>query len=267
MDTRRTEILEVLSHLPSRPRHSRPLLFVHGAYTGAWCWEEHFLPYFADQGYSAYALSLRGHGTSWGADNLDWWSIHDYVEDVRRVVAELDETPVLIGHSMGGFVVQKYLETAEAPAAVLMNAVPPQGLLNSSLILAVSRPSLMLDLNRILEGEMVEPDALRQALFAQPVPPEDLTRYFQHMQRESRRALWDMTLFNLPQTFRMSRPPMLVLGAENDALIPASDVRATGAIYGVGAEIFPDLGHGMMLERDWTQVAERIRSWLDEQGQ
>jgi non-heme chloroperoxidase len=23
----------------------RPLLFVHGAFAGAWCWSRHFLPY------------------------------------------------------------------------------------------------------------------------------------------------------------------------------------------------------------------------------
>jgi non-heme chloroperoxidase len=36
---------------------------------------------------------------------------------------------VLIGHSMGGMVLQKYLEKREAPAVVLMSSVPPQGLL------------------------------------------------------------------------------------------------------------------------------------------
>ena len=38
---------------PARPRRGRPdptpLLFVHGAWHGAWCWEEHFLDRFAER--------------------------------------------------------------------------------------------------------------------------------------------------------------------------------------------------------------------------
>ncbi|MBC7517162.1 MAG: alpha/beta hydrolase [Alkalinema sp. FL-bin-369] len=42
-----------------------PIFFVHGAWHAAWC-RENFLPYFANHGYAAYAVSLRGHGTSEG---------------------------------------------------------------------------------------------------------------------------------------------------------------------------------------------------------
>ncbi len=41
-----------------------PLLFIHGAWHGAWCWDEHFLDFFANNGFHAVALSLRGHGNS-----------------------------------------------------------------------------------------------------------------------------------------------------------------------------------------------------------
>ena len=37
-----------------------------GRRMGAWCWAEHFLDFFADRGFDAYALSLRGHGRSGG---------------------------------------------------------------------------------------------------------------------------------------------------------------------------------------------------------
>jgi hypothetical protein len=33
--------------------HPTPLLFVHGAAHGAWCWDEHFLDFFAEKGYIA----------------------------------------------------------------------------------------------------------------------------------------------------------------------------------------------------------------------
>jgi non-heme chloroperoxidase len=40
----------------------------------------------------------------------------------------------------------------------------------------------------------------------------------------------------------------------------------TARSYGVEAEIFPGMGHGLMLERDWRKVAERVLAWLREQG-
>jgi len=37
-----------------------PLVFVHGSYHAAWCWAEHWLPFFSSSGYDCYAVSLLG---------------------------------------------------------------------------------------------------------------------------------------------------------------------------------------------------------------
>ncbi len=44
--------LEVITHKP-KAVSSTPILFVHGAWHGAWCWEN-FLPYFAERGYESH---------------------------------------------------------------------------------------------------------------------------------------------------------------------------------------------------------------------
>ncbi len=271
MNNARFGDLEVLVHSPSakvgkKLRHETPLLFIHGAYTAAWCWEEHFLPYFAEQGYISYALSLSGHGGSRGRKNLDSFGIQDYVADVAEVVAELEQPPVLIGHSMGGFVVQKYLEKQEAPAAVLMCSVPPQGLMSAAFGMMFQKPGLMSDLNSLMSGGRVSAETLREALFAQPVELDDLTRFLRYSQSESPHAVWDMTLFNLPHPSRVNRAPLLVLGGQMDQLIPASLVEMTARTYAVDAEIFPGMGHGLMLERDWRVVADTIKDWLAGEG-
>jgi len=256
--------LELITRRPEAGAHGRPLLFVHGAYAGAWCWDEHFLPYFAGHGYTAHALSLSGHGGSPDRARLDGYSIDDYVGDVVRVVETLGNSPVLIGHSMGGFVVQKYLEHGDAPAAVLLSSVPPQGLMASALGLAFRRPSLMNDLNRLLGGGRVDVESLRRALFHQPVDKADLRRYLRASQPESHRAIWDMSLFNLPRVHLVGRIPLLVVGAAHDELIPPGQVELTARSYGVAAHIVPDIGHGMMLERGWQNVAEMVRKWLEQ---
>lgn len=42
--------LELLTEQPAAGAHATPILFVHGAYHGAWTYR-HWLPYFADHGY------------------------------------------------------------------------------------------------------------------------------------------------------------------------------------------------------------------------
>ena len=264
MSMRSPDTLEVLCRTPEGSAHRTPLLFIHGAYMSAQCWEENFLPWFSERGWPAHAVSLSGHGASRRRDHLDFYSLDDYTRDVAEVVASLPSPPVLIGHSMGGMVVQKYLERHDAPAVVLMASVPPQGLMGSAFGLLLKKPNLLTDLNRIMTGSEVNIDSLREALFNQPVEEEALRRYYRMSQPESHRALWDMTLFNLPQPGRMRRPPMLVLGASHDHLLPPDQVHMTARTYGQAAEIFPDMGHGMMLERDWMDVARRIAGWLEE---
>src|SRR5664280_9489 len=61
------EMLEVIDKGHVTEAHPSPLLFVHGGCHAAWCWDEHFLDYFASHGFRAAAVSLRAHGGS-GSD-------------------------------------------------------------------------------------------------------------------------------------------------------------------------------------------------------
>jgi len=67
--------IELITRKPDDKPKATSLLFVHGKWHGAWCWDEHFLPYFAAYGYDSTALSLRGHADSEGREGLRWYSI------------------------------------------------------------------------------------------------------------------------------------------------------------------------------------------------
>ena len=121
--------LEVIKETPSEVAHPNPILFIHGMWHAAWCWTEYFLPYFSQHGYITYALSLRGHGSSEGNKNLRWSSLDDYLTDVTQVIRQMEKPPILVGHSMGGMIIQKYLEKNKTPAAVLLASTPPKGVL------------------------------------------------------------------------------------------------------------------------------------------
>ena len=53
--------LEMISKYPVKDQHPTPLLFIHGTLHTAACWDAHFLDYFAQHGFAAHALNLRGH--------------------------------------------------------------------------------------------------------------------------------------------------------------------------------------------------------------
>ena len=61
---------------------------------------------------------------------------------------------------------------------------------------------------------------------------------------------------------RRVHAPMLVLGAEQDAFFTVDEVRRTARAYRTEAEIFPGMGHDVMLDTDWRNVADRIDAWM-----
>jgi non-heme chloroperoxidase len=73
-----------------------------------------------------------------------------------------------------------------------------------------------------------------------------------------------MSMFNLPNLQQMNRPPMLILGAEKDVLVPAFLVQTTAQTYGLHAHIFHDMGHAVTHEKEWPLVAATIGKWLEE---
>jgi pimeloyl-ACP methyl ester carboxylesterase len=260
-------VLEVIDKGCVSEAHPVPLLFVHGAWHAAWCWDENFLSFFADKGYRAAALSFRGHGDSQTAKPLRACSVADYVEDVSAVADRLPSAPVVIGHSMGGLIVQKYLEEHSAPAAVLMTSIPPKGNLGNALRWARRHPW---DFARMtVTGKALPyintPPLARERFFSQHTPEADVRRYAARLQEDSSRIGIDCLLLRLPRPKRVTTP-MLVLGAEEDGAHTRNEILATAHAYGTEAEFFPDMGHNMMLEQGWIAVAERIDTWLSVNG-
>ena len=128
---------QLIVRAPATPTSRPPLLFVHGSFHAAWCYEEHWLPFFAAAGYDSYALSLRDQGASGvrpggGAAG----TLEQHAEDVASLARSLPSPPVLVGHSFGGLVVQQCVSSRVAAPPVagvaLLCSVPPDG--NSAMV-------------------------------------------------------------------------------------------------------------------------------------
>ncbi|MBL8102219.1 MAG: alpha/beta fold hydrolase, partial [Anaerolineales bacterium] len=194
-------------------------------------------------------------------------SIMDYVRDVADVANALPTPPVLVGHSMVGFIVQKYLEQNNAPAGVLLAPAPPFGVWHGTWLVFKHSPLTLLKiLTQFRLAPVVEtPESTRWAFFSHDIPREQLLKYHANMNDESFRMYLDLLGLNLVNTKKV-KTPLLVLGARDDTVISNGDVEKTAKAYNTQAEIFPNMAHDMMLEAGWKPVAERILNWLKEKG-
>ncbi len=260
-------LLEIIDKDGSSNEDAVPLLFVHGGLHAAWCWDEHFLDYFSQHGYRAVAPSWRCHGRSSTTKPIAKCSLGDYLDDVRSVVLTLNRPPVLIGHSTGGFLIQKYLERYDAPAGVLMASTPPTGVLRSSMRTWRRHPWTALRANAVGRSHEIfnDPARCRANFFSAHTPEEIVASCAARIEPESMRAVFLDQLFGKPKTERITTP-LLVLGAEHDNMISNKEVHSTARSYGTNAVIFSGMGHNMMVEPGWRDVADCIRAWLADRG-
>lgn len=255
--------LEIIRERAQGTERASPLLFVHGAWHGAWCWERHFLPWFAERGFHAYALSLRGHGASEGHSRLRRFGIKHYVADLRDAVAAIDGNPILVGHSMGGLVVQRYLEKHRAPGAVLLAPVPINGALAATLRIARRHPGPFIRTNLMLKlwPIVASPQLARELLFSVATPEAVVQETWRRLQDESYRAYIGM-LVRRPRPGRIETP-VHVMGGGADRVFTVDEIRATAHAYGAPPEIIAGVGHDLMLETQWESVAEAVLSRIE----
>lgn len=230
------------------------IVFVHGMAHGAWCWEEHFIPYFEKLGYNCVAFDLPGHEVQ-GSTRRISYSLGDYVEALHRVVANLEAPPIIIGHSMGGMILQHFLKTGTCKKAVLLGSVPPEGVLAASFRVLLRYPGVIPYLiSRDLVGaftrfpKLILNDPALSGRYAPLMCAESFVAYLGLM---------------LPFHHRTS-VPLLVVGGSADGLITVQEFANTAKLYKAKLEIIKGGSHDLMLDKDFEKTAEVIKSWLEE---
>jgi pimeloyl-ACP methyl ester carboxylesterase len=253
--------LEIIT--AGKPSGRPALLFVHGSFCGAWVWAEHFLPFFAEAGWRCVAVSLRGHGKSAGREHLDSFGLAEYVADVATAASGLDRL-VVVGHSMGGLVAQRFVQRHKAAGLALLAPASLSGLGGSFVAMSLRHPSLLRALRRVQSGKLEAADleAIARGLFSQDFPENLALRYLRLFQRESLRANMELTA---PQWFSvLGRPrlPALVIGGRDDCFVPSADVWLTSMVWGAETHVLDDVPHAMMLDTSWRLPAGFLAGWL-----
>lgn len=107
---------------------SKTIVFVHGMYMNPLCWE-HWVDYFQSKGYRSAAPAWPGRDQPVDTlrrqhpdPQLGALTLSNVLEELADTIKALDEKPILVGHSMGGLVVQLLLQRDLAVAGVAIDS-------------------------------------------------------------------------------------------------------------------------------------------------
>lgn len=204
-----SDVLQVI-----HPQERGRALLVHGAGGDSYQWASALIPELFKAGYSVCAPTLPGHGRS--VDPTDA-QLQDLLECVAANASAF-QPDVIVGHSMGGYLVQRHLESHRVPRAVLLASLPP------SVPVADDLSHVKAELHCAHSRAVID-SALPQA------PNVDVDSA-------------------LPIN-------VTVIGGHSDRVVPKPWVRYTARRYGVTPQ-FVDSGHNMMRGRASASVAQAI---------
>jgi pimeloyl-ACP methyl ester carboxylesterase len=252
-----------------RPSTQKPdLLFVHGGYVNAKCWLVHLVPFFQAAGFTCHTLDLRGHGQSEGVEHLHHFGIDDYADDVETALASITSPVILIGHSMGCLVIQRYLERedAQARAAVFMAPVPPSGTAASAMHLTLKYPGFFQAVSAATNGVLSQEhaDLMTQIYFSPGIQTAEILRFADMVGPESFKAITEMAFLAMRGPHGHQPLPALVIGGENDAVFPDHTLNDTGLLWNAQVERIGGAGHMFIVDDHHHEACRLVLNWVQQ---
>ncbi|MEK7638608.1 MAG: alpha/beta hydrolase [Patescibacteria group bacterium] len=237
----------------------KDIVFIHMSWGSSWALNN-YLTFFSKHGYRCHALDLRGHGQSGGT--VEGASMRDYVEDVATVVTALGlQSPIVIGHSMGGLVAMMYGAAYPVAAVVSLDGSPTfeaQGTSGEEIYPAAYRPTDAGMPTNPLKAMMALPD----------IYPWHMMQLKKHLTVESGVARSDRKRgVSIPK--ESIKAPLFFVGAEKGTSLPfgIGIAKATAGAQYYNAPVYEVKGAthpGLLIGKYWKDAAEAILKWLQE---
>jgi pimeloyl-ACP methyl ester carboxylesterase len=194
-------------------------------------------------------------------------TIGQVADHYARIVSALPAAPILIGHSLGGLLVQLLLDRGLGMAGVGIGAPPPRGAVRGLSFGCGAFPSLL-----TLRGWKRAPTlSLRRfsANFAQTLPvAERAALHRRYLVPEARKILFEAALgIGTSVNFgNADRSPLLLVTGEEDRIVRPSVVRAVYRAYlrspvETAMRIVPRRSHWLLTEPGWEEVADFCIAW------
>jgi non-heme chloroperoxidase len=251
---------------------AKSIVMIHGMWGGAWCWDI-FKSYFEDKGYQCYVPILRHHDIEPGdtpPKELGTTSLVDYVADLEAYIKKLPEKPIIMGHSMGGLLVQMLSQKDLATKSVLLTPAPPAD------IHAISCSVFKCFLSMFLQwGFWRKPHRIpfERAVFAflHQLPEHQRKIEYNKLVYESGQASSEIGLWLLDPNKAskvdesLITAPQLIITASNDRIVPAVVVRKIAKKYSRTADFkeFENHSHWLIGEECWEEVANYVLDWIE----
>jgi lysophospholipase len=249
---------------PGAPRAACVMVHGFGEHAGRYA---HVAVWLAARGVAVFALDQRGSGRSPGTRG-HVARFAQYLGDIvalRRLVAAEAPGPLLLfGHSHGGLVVLRYLETApDGVAGAIVTSPylalafrPPRWKRWLAVALADVAPALPLPTGVVLEHLSRDP-AVVEAVRYDPDCHRRITPRAHRETLEAQRAV-------MAERNRIAVPVFLGL-AGDDRLVSTPAARAFAAdLPGeVTVRVYPGFFHEILNEPDRGRVLADVEPWLD----
>jgi pimeloyl-ACP methyl ester carboxylesterase len=246
----------------ARPERRRagaaPVVLLHGAFADHRCFDG-WVGRLGAGGRVAVAPSRRGRNGV-GPERAAGVTFDDYLADTVAVLDELDEAPVLVGHSLGGLVAQKGAELGRARAIVLLASAPPSMLTAQRVGLPRFGPLVP----KIMAGRpVIVPDGACSILALDRVPEDERPAIHAGLVHESGRVYRSLVLGTVRVDASKVGVPVLVVGGAEDRIVSPRLVRKTARHYGVAPRILEGHAHFLLVEPGWEALADEVAAWLD----
>jgi pimeloyl-ACP methyl ester carboxylesterase len=253
---------------------SNTIVFIHGMFMSAYCWE-HWIERYAARGYHCLAPAWPGRGQPVEVlrhkhpdPELARLTLSEVVEHLASFIKKLDETPILIGHSMGGLAVQLLLQRVKAAAGVAIDPAPPHGVITTKWSFIKSNWPAVNPFASKKQPVVMTFEQFQYA-FVNTLPlAEQQAAYDRYVVPESRRVPAELLTSAAKVDFKSPHPPLLITAGEIDHIIPASLCRSNFNRYQQSGSItafheFPGRTHFLIGQTGWEEVADYILNWLN----
>jgi non-heme chloroperoxidase len=261
-----------------------PVVFIHGLWLHSTSWQP-WADLFRQSGYDPVTPEWPGvpdtvEEARERPDTQAGVGIDEVIEHHARIVEALPESPVLVGHSFGGLVVQALLDRGLGRAGVAIDPAPIRGVrrlppaqlrstfpvlrnpANRKRAVSLSAGQFRRGFGNALAAE--ESERLHER-WAIPAPGKPLFQAaLANTTRKNRAA-------TAVDTRRSERAPLLIISGGADRTVPDSVSRSAYKMYRNSGAVtdfrqFPDRGHSLTVDAGWPEVAGAALDWLEEQG-
>ena len=250
---------------------ARHVIFIHGMYLNGQSWQP-WVERFTSAGFSCSAPSWPYHDgdpqtlcseVDPGLGELTFGAVSDHF---KGLIDALPERPVLVGHSIGGLLVQRLVNDGYARAGVSISSAPPQGVVSfSPHFLRANFPHV----NPLAGNKPVNMTRERfHYAFANTLNRPASDDIFDRLVVPESRNVPRSTLGRSARIdFAATRAPLLFLTGGQDHLTPVAMVRRNARKYTAASgqveyREFAGRSHYICGEEGWQEVADAALGWL-----